>query len=372
MTSKTITDRAGDTLRLSTGSLTAGPGEITIKVNERFRGVEAVAAVHVDPAALRAALDEVAPLGKYTRTTPGPDDMDGGVAAALIEREAEDTLSLVQQQRDQAIGRVNTLSDENDDLRARAEEAERERDEARRHECSDLDAHWRLGEALASLKEANATVASLRAAGPRPLTPDAPECDRHIAHIATQDRVLRHRNRTIRDLTQERDEARATKDMHKRRADGERARAEKVEKERDAAQHVLEEHRCGEQAERAYRRAVAVESRPLTPDAMTAREHLEAAMKGGLTREDIPNDMCDRLVASRADTVRRPTAPGDEYPRRGVRDDLLAALTEPPARPAGAEDLQRAMADLEMDDPAGFADLLAERNIRVVGEDGAA
>lgn len=44
---------------------------------------------------------------------------------------AEDTLSLVQQQRDQAIGRVNVLSDENDDLRARAEKAERERDEAR-------------------------------------------------------------------------------------------------------------------------------------------------------------------------------------------------------------------------------------------------
>ena len=71
MTSKTITDRAGDTLRLSTGSLTAGPGEITVKVTERFRGREAVAAVHVDPVALRAALDEVAPAGSYTRTDEG-------------------------------------------------------------------------------------------------------------------------------------------------------------------------------------------------------------------------------------------------------------------------------------------------------------
>src|SRR5699024_9760858 len=34
--------------------------------------------------------------------------------------------------------------------RIRAEKAEEERDEARRYECSDLDAHWRLGEALAS------------------------------------------------------------------------------------------------------------------------------------------------------------------------------------------------------------------------------
>ena len=57
-------------------------------------------------------------------------------------------------------------------LRKRAEKAEQERDEARRHECSDLDAHWRLDETLASLKEANATVASLRAAQPRPLTAD--------------------------------------------------------------------------------------------------------------------------------------------------------------------------------------------------------
>src|SRR5699024_8793790 len=30
--------------------------------------------------------------------------------------------------------------------RIRAEKAEEERDEARRYECSDLDAHWRLGE----------------------------------------------------------------------------------------------------------------------------------------------------------------------------------------------------------------------------------
>lgn len=114
MTSKTITDRAGDTLRLSTGSLTAGPGEITIKVTERFRGREAVAAVHVDPAALRAALDGVAPLGKYTRTAPDPDDMDGGVAAALIEKEAEEPTSEVRELREalaREVARGNALQD---------------------------------------------------------------------------------------------------------------------------------------------------------------------------------------------------------------------------------------------------------------------
>ena len=67
-------------------------------------------------------------------------------------------------------------------LRKRAEKAEKERDEARRHECSDLDAHWRLDETLASLKEANATVASLRAEQPRPLTAD------DIEQLVTQNR----------------------------------------------------------------------------------------------------------------------------------------------------------------------------------------
>lgn len=118
----------------------------------------------------------------------------------------------------------------------------------------------------------------------------------------------------------------------------------KAEREREKAERERDEALAGvrvlarENIE-CHERFRAAEPRPLTPDAMTAREHLEAAMKGGLTREDIPNDMCDRLVASRADTVRQPTAPGDEYPRRGVRDDLLAALTEPPARPEGAEDI---------------------------------
>ena len=123
MTSKTITDRAGDTVRLSTGSLTAGPGEITVKVSERFRGREEVAAVHVDPAALRAALDEVAPSGSYARTDEplgaytrheSPDYADGGVAAALIEKEAEEPNAEVRELRSalaREIARGNALQD---------------------------------------------------------------------------------------------------------------------------------------------------------------------------------------------------------------------------------------------------------------------
>ena len=81
----------------------------------------------------------------------------------------------------------------------------------------------------------------------------------------------------------ERDEARATKDMHKRRADEERARAD------------------------------AAESRPLTPDAITD-EMVERAF-----------NLADGIEA----VVINKTI---------MRDALIAALTEPPARPEGAED----------------------------------
>ena len=217
MTSKTITDRAGDTVRLSTGSLTAGPGEITVKVSERFRGREEVAAVHVDPAALRAALDEVAPSGSYARTDEplgaytrheSPDYADGGVAAALIEKEAE---------------------------------------------------------------QQTAEVRELRAA-----------LSREIARG-------------------------------------------------NALQDALD----------------ATESRPLTPDAIT-----------------------DEMVERARDAFTKHSSVHVTIGPDLVRKTITAALTEPPARPEGAEDLQRAMADLDMDDPAGFADLLAERGVRVVGEEG--
>ena len=128
MTTKTITDQAGDTVRISTGTLTAPTGHVTVKVNEHYLGREYSAAAHADPAALRAALDEVAPLGKYTRTTPDPDDMDGGVTAALIEKEVEQPDAEVRELRS-ALAR--------------------------------------------ELARGNALQDALDAAGPRPLTPDA-------------------------------------------------------------------------------------------------------------------------------------------------------------------------------------------------------
>src|SRR5699024_8938040 len=100
-------------------------------------------------------------------------------------RLAFDRYREVQAERQKVVDelyRIRAEKAEEELYRIRAEEAEEERDEARRYECSDLDAHWRLGEALASLKEANATVASLRAEQPRPLTAD------DIEQLVTQNR----------------------------------------------------------------------------------------------------------------------------------------------------------------------------------------
>ncbi|MEV0869339.1 hypothetical protein AB0I24_15530 [Brachybacterium paraconglomeratum] len=59
----TIFDRHGDALTLSTGQPSSRTGEVTVHVRERHRGREHTAAVHVEPAELRAALEEVAPSG---------------------------------------------------------------------------------------------------------------------------------------------------------------------------------------------------------------------------------------------------------------------------------------------------------------------
>lgn len=178
-------------------------------------------------------------------------------------------------------------------------------------------------------------------------SPDAPECDRHIAHIAIQDRVLRHRNRAIRDLTQERDEARATKDMHKRRADEERARAEKAEKERDHWKREAD----GANEDLAHLRAAV--SRPLTPDAIT--------------------ELVKTSEARLADAIRA-LYPDVAMSTYRIASAVFDALT-PPARPEGAEEIER-LIETSPWHLAGScsaeADWLAEHGVRVVGEGGAA
>ena len=142
-----------------------------------------IADCYVNTAWLRDRADQLA-------DTPRPlthDDMtfEDNHAGRDLARERLGGWKAEWERRIDAEQKLIDLQDEVNELwpyRKRAEKAEEERDEARRYECSDLDAHWRLGEALASLKEANATVASLRAEQPRPLTAD------DIEQLVTQNR----------------------------------------------------------------------------------------------------------------------------------------------------------------------------------------
>lgn len=98
----------------------------------------------------------VLPLGGDTRTAPDPDDMDGGVTAALIEQEAQ--------------GTVGALIAELERHRARAEKAEQERDEAL---ASERRASERWRKELTLRNEVADELRRLRATQTRPLTPDA-------------------------------------------------------------------------------------------------------------------------------------------------------------------------------------------------------
>ena len=87
----------------------------------------------------------------------------------------------------------------------------------------------------------------------------------------------------------------------------------------------------------------------------------------------------------RAEAEPRPLTPTDEMVARGmahieekpwtVRSLLTAALTEPPARPEGAEEIEALLSELPDTmvpaTDAGRADLLASRGVRVAPEDGA-
>ncbi|MFE7605749.1 hypothetical protein ACFU1Q_11365 [Brachybacterium paraconglomeratum] len=138
-------------------------------------------------------------------------------------------------------------------------------------------------------------------------------------------------------------------------------RAEKAEQERDEAlrtlKEVLDSHdeTLREIAEGKY----AAESRPLTPDAI------------------------DDEMVRRAKAELEARAGGDYYPET-IEAVLTAALTEPPARPEGAEEIERLLMDADRDGGEVYrtdgytrlADYLAEGlskgGVRVVGEDGAA
>lgn len=172
----------------------------------------------------------------------------------------------------------------------------------------------------------------------------------------------------------------ALKNVHKR--------AEKAEKERDEAlrtlKEVLDSHdeTLREIAEGKY----AAESRPLSPDAMTAREHLDAAWEAAHVPEDgiIPAG-ADYLWRSAATGRVVQALPDEEDASAGAGGSIERRLLDPlpPARPEGAEKVDGLVEDWMntldgdpdlggADDRRSLADFLARRGVRVVTEDGAA
>ena len=221
--------------------------------------------------------------------------------------------------------RTRSLRNDRHYWQTRAEKAEQERDEARRHECSDLDAHWRLGEALASLKEANATVASLRAEQPRALTADdmTAESSTHTYESGVQETVtLRRGPATPHDCAL----------LKITYSDGE------------IADCYVSTAWLRDRADQ-----LADTPRPLTHD-------------------DI-----EQLVTQNryrvADAIRA------LYPEEAMATDVLAhtvitALTEP-TRPEGAEEIEAVIRKVVPSHPedryGDLADRLAERGVRVTG-----
>ena len=97
------------------------------------------------------------------------------------------------------------------------------------------------------------------------------------------------------------------------------------------------------------------------------REYKDALEKAGprpLTPDAITDEMVERALVVNADL--RPET---------VRRMLTAALTEPPARPEGAEDIERLLMDADREGGeayrangyAGLADYLASKGVRATG-----
>lgn len=192
MSNTATINRGGDLL-----NLTAQRGGTVLVSLHSVNPAAHLTGLSVPADALRTAVDDVAPSGSYTRHE-SPDLADGGVTAAAIEKETEDSGGPI----DETVGfwrsRWKEAADRADarDLAAhqwkeatrenvtrfraardfaemcqkgsraatvRAERAERERDEAREA--------WKG--AVESVKEANSLINSLRAAESRPFAPDA-------------------------------------------------------------------------------------------------------------------------------------------------------------------------------------------------------
>ena len=167
--------------------------------------------------------------------------------------------------------------------------------------------------------------------------------DALIEHIAEQDRIIRRRNEQIANQAQNaREDQKAIEELDARSnslaADLAAAvvRADKAERERDHLATVL---------------------------ATTARQRDEADKRNPrpLTADDITYEMVKR--AQREEERQR----GDWTAPTAMRHILTAALTEPPTRPEGAEEIEAYMRELVASHPEDhygeLADHLASRGV---------
>lgn len=264
------------------------------------------------------------------------DPMDGGVTAALIEKETEESPSV--------------------DYEAMWWDAERRAEKA---ECPDPEVHEGGPFDLAVIfrderDEARATAALWKEATrehvgrSRTALSWAEMCEESAR---TSNARAEKAEDTLSLVQQQRDQAtaraeKATAQLHD--ALDEQA---KLIRERDEAIAFMTE--AQEEATRQAVRADTAESRPLTPDA-------DAYERGvPVLRDACPDGFKLSIPAHEA-----------------VRAIVAAVLAEPPARPEGAEEIESILAHLPDTmlpaTDAGRADLLASRGVRVVGGDGAA
>lgn len=150
----------------------SGPAGLAIEAQDRSDDHEAANAGPFSPGELREALDELAPVleqaGSYTRNDECEELAAAKAEAAMCQTSLAGQIRRAGQAEEHLRARTVDLVDAIEDR----DKARRERDEALRHECPDLDAHWRLDEAHVTIKEQAALIETLHAEQPRALGPD--------------------------------------------------------------------------------------------------------------------------------------------------------------------------------------------------------
>ena len=178
-------------------------------------------------------------------------------------------------------------------------------------------------------------------------TPGACQC--HEKHAPTYWKgVVREYKDALEKAEQERDEANERAEKHRRAV---------VDHSTNARCWMQTSEEWQATAEEWEKRARAAEQpRPLTPDAIT-------------------DEMVLRYLNHSWGATESNIALFEAKEVRAARSALIAALTEPPARPEGAEDIERLLMDADREGGeayrangyAGLADYLASKGVRATG-----